>query len=464
MLGYRSMAFCALLAGAQPVSAQGTPNATKFSFTAIVDNATPRPDGQGNFNPDLGADSVPAINGDWVVFINDDSDEDQYLGIWSYNTRTKVFTELVNFTTAYPALNGGHFVGFGACGSTKGYAIQVQNNTVLFFGAVSNAPACGYGYEGGLYTVPAKGGTISKVVDWTTALPGMGGTFLWLGSGPFYLVSAFQMSLSNGTVVFSAGTQNPTDQGVWAASSNGTNLELIADETTQYCLQNQVGGCAYLYSNGFISDGSVAFTGGGTFGEEGWNGLFVTSSSSPALNPVLNSTQVLPGDTAPGGPIQSFYFEPVIDGSNMYFVATDPNFQGTCPGGSGFTGVFQTTLGGGTMTNVANTCDTLPGVGQINVANSFNSLSASGSLLVFQLEDNDLMVTGSVCSDRLYAAINGVPSGPVISCGDTLLGEEVYSLTNFPGSLSVSSDHFIFGASLGQAGGTYGIYMATSKR
>jgi uncharacterized protein (TIGR03437 family) len=144
----------------------------------------------------------------------------------------------------------------------------------------------------------------------------------------------------------------------------------------------------------------------------------------------------------------------VIDGNNIFFIATDPNFSGTCAGGTTFTGIYQSTLAGGSATKVADTCDMLPGFGALNGANSFGSLSAGGGTVAFQVE-------GANGTQAIYAQTNGKLTA-VIADGDPLLGSTVYKVVNYLGNNAVSQGSILFQAVLNVPGPTFGgIYVAT---
>jgi len=400
----------------------------------MVDNNTPRPDGQGTFNI---SNTSPAISGSWIVFYNAND------SLWSYNIVTGKFAKLADTSTPVPG-GTGNFTSFPVCDSGGEAALYVSGGTVLFFGSDANAPAfC----SGGYYTVPVIGGKVSKMIDYNTVLPG-GGTFFVPTS----------MSFSDGVAAFSAETRNPGDIGIWTAH-NGT-IERLADSNTTYCYAN-CGSSNPGTINGWlgatISGSTIAFDGSGEFGETGWNGLFLTSASAPALTPILNSTQVLPGDVAPPPPpaTPTFYEQPVVDGGNVFFIATDPNFKGssaTC--GGAFWGIFETTTGGGAMTSVANTCDTLPGITQLNAANSFESLAASGSIAIFEVADS----AGQQSGYSLYSSANGKLT-PVVQSGQTL-SDGVVSIMAQPGTNSIDGSHVVFEATF--TGQPYSaIYLAS---
>src|SRR3984957_10831888 len=326
-----------------------------WTITKVVDNTTACPGGTGTFNP---ASLFPAINGPWVVFWDSGDDNctaNNGQSIWSYNLITKALTKLVDTNTPIPE-GTGNFVGLAGIISNN---LQVKDGTVLFYGYGSGYNPTDPNCSGGLYTVSVTGGEIHRVVDYTMTLPGYGGSYCMLNTSAG-INGLLGMSLNRGTVVFSAEAvgSGASNTGVWSAPANvnatESQLHLIADASTVYQSPFPPG-CApgfcqtiNQWQGGFIGATATAFTGGG---QTGADGLFVNSPSSP----ILLSSHVLPGDTAHNTAYPdnaSFYMGPIVDGNNVFFLAMDPFYLGTCAnGGSGtgtFAGVFKTGLGGGT--------------------------------------------------------------------------------------------------------------------
>jgi hypothetical protein len=392
------------LAGAQTILAQ------TWTITKVVDNTTACPgSSQGYFNA---VGTFPAINGPWVVFVDYGDDHctaNNGPSIWSYNLITKALVKLVDTSTPIPE-GTGDFAGLGPGGNS----LQVNNGTVLFYGygsGVNPVTAC---EAYGLYTVSVAGGTIFRVVDDTTPLPGfMGSVFCHLNNGYGGL------SLNRGRVLFSAdaATSASANDGVWRAPANVNTIESdfdrIADMSTVYTSPFPSGVSNDQWFGGSIGAAALAFTGGG---EVGVAGLFVDSYS----NPILLSSYVLPGDAAHDTTYPynaSFYIGPIVDSADIFFVATDPFYQGTCANGGGtgtgtFTGVFRTGLTGGAATSILNTCDTQPNRDSIG-ANSFTQLAANEGTAVFPVLDN---TTGNYVLD---SSVNGAIS-PILAPGDPL--------------------------------------------
>jgi hypothetical protein len=466
-MNFRKIAILFALAGAHTMWAQ------TWTISKVVDNTTACPgSSEGYFNP---SSLFPAINGPWVVFLDSGDDMDCAANngpsIWSYNLITKALVKLVDTSTPIPE-GIGDFEGFNQVSADN---LQVNEGTVLFYGY-------GSGYNpttsctGGLYTVSVEGGTIYRVVDYTMALPGYGGNFCGLNTSNG-INGLLGMSLSKGAVLFSARAVGGSmaNDGVWLAPANlnttESDLYLVADASTVYTSPFPAG-CAPGFCEtidqwfgGSIGAAGLAFTGGG---EVGAAGLFLDSPSKP----ILLSSYVLPGDTAheTGYPDNaSYYIGPVVDGSNIFFIASDPFYQGTCGNGGGsgvgtFTGIFKTGLAGGTATSIMNTCNTQPNGDLLNGANSFNQLAANEGTAVFTVEDN---VTGAVVLDssvsgtlsKLIAPGDPLPSGA--SCSGAYHATGCATSISPVGTGGISGGRVVFAA----VGGPYwydeGIYVAS---
>jgi hypothetical protein len=459
------MTFCKIavlmvLAGSQMTWAQ------TWTIAKVVDNTTACPGSSGGvFNP-LG--TYPAIYGPWVVFSDPGDDNctaNNGPSIWSYNLITKALVKLVDTSTPIPE-GTGDFVGLSAVGSVNN--LQVNEGTVLFYGygsGYNTTTSC----TGGLYTVSVAGGTIYRVVDYTMALPGYGGNFCGLNTSNG-INGLLGMSLSRGKVVFSAeavGAPSAND-GIWWAPANvnttESELHLIADMSTVYTSPFPAGCspgfCQIVdqWTGGFIEGATTAFTGGSQVGADG---LFVNSPSTP----ILLSNYVLPGDTAhnSGYPDNaSYYSGPVVDGDGIFFIASDPFYNGTCAGGA-FTGIFKTGLSGSTVGSILNTCDTQPNGDSIG-ANSFNQLAANEGTAVFPVLDNttgnyvlDSYVNGALL--QLIAPGEPLPTGA--SCSGAYHATGCVTGISPPGTGSINGGRFVFGASGGPYWYDDGIYVAS---
>jgi hypothetical protein len=449
------------LTGGQMIWAQ------TWTITKVVDNTTACPGtSQGVFNP---VGTFPAIYGPWVVFLDPGDDNcaaNNGPSIWSYNLITQALLKLVDTSTAIPK-GTGDFEGLSAVGSDNN--LQVNEGTVLFYGYGSGYNPTNPNCSGGLYTVSVEGGAVYRTVDYTMALPGYGGSFCGLNTSNG-INGLMGMSLSRGKVVFSAEAVGApsANTGIWWApakvNTTESDLHLIADMSTVYTSPFPAGCspgfCQIIdqWVGGFIEGASTAFTGGSQVGADG---LFVNSPSTP----ILLSNYVLPGDAAHNTsyPDNASYFSaPVVDGDGIFFIASDPFYDGTCAGGA-FTGVFKTGLSGGTAGSILNTCDTQPNGDSIG-ANSFNQLAANEGTAVFPVQDTTTgnYVLDSYVNGALYQVLapgQALPSGA--SCSGAYHATGCATSISPPGTGSINGGRVVFGAE----GGAYwyddGIYVAS---
>lgn len=455
---------CLLLLGAPAIWAQ------TWKTSLVVDNTVPCPGSHGGtFNPYSA--QYPAIDGEWVVFI--DSGDDNYCtandaeSIWSYNLVTKQLRNLVDTSTPVPE-GTGDFEGFIPVCCTGN--VSVRDGIVLFSGYDSGSrDNC----TGGLYTVPVGGGTIYRVVDYTMKLPGYGGSFCFLNSD--LNNGMLGATLDQGKIVFSAqatGAGLSANDGIWWAPVNvntkESDLHRIADFDTVYqspfpqgCKQPD---CSTInsWSGSDIGGTTIAFASYSDSFGVGAAGLFLDKYDTP----ILLSDVVLPGDenTDPAHPYDySYYDDPVMDGDNIFFIAFDPWYQGSCAGGT-FMGVFEiSTSTGSKPSSVMNSCDTQPN-GDSLTANSFNQMAANEGSAVFQVTDN---TTGASLLD---ASVNGVVS-QLIAPGDPLpSGASCSGGYHAPGCVNTVMAPGIGGMNGGRvafvaSGGAYwydeGIYVAS---
>ena len=161
--------------------------AQSYTFYKVVDDATARPDGKGNFQA-----YSPALDGNSVVFVQGSTcagcaSPDS---IWGFDLIGAKFTKLVDTTTKIPG-------GAGAFASFDLYPI-LRKGLVMFRAIDANGHA-------GLYIVPLAGGGVVRLADITTALPGTSETFSTFPSGGFShdgTTAVFQASGTSETGVF----------------------------------------------------------------------------------------------------------------------------------------------------------------------------------------------------------------------------------------------------------------------
>ncbi|MGA2190603.1 MAG: hypothetical protein ABSH33_18950 [Steroidobacteraceae bacterium] len=455
-----------LLMGASPVWSKTTP----WTIDKIVDNTTKCPGTtNGHFNPL----SYPAISGEWVVFVDGGDDgcaANNGESIWSYNLNTKALTKIVDTGTTVPMPKGaGNFTSFIPISTVN---IQVNDGTVLFYG-LDNDKNSETNCAGGLYTVPVNGGKIHRVVDYTMTLPGQGGYYCHLNP------TAGGMSLNAGKVVFSAQANPGANDGVWSAPANvdttEADIQLIADASTVYVSPFPAGcnpkvncGTLYEWGDAFTGGSAVAFTPPAMGG--GISGLFLNSIDDP----LLLSNDRLPGDSnhdTKHPDEASEYAQPIVDGDNIFFIASDPYYLGTCGnGGSGqgtFIGIFETTSAGGAATSIMNTCDPQPNGDLLNGANSFDYMVANEGTAVFQVDDDK---TGAYVLDastkgvvsQLIAPGDSLPSGA--SCDGAYHAVGCATAISPPGTGGMSGGRVVFAAEGGPYWYDVGIYLASADK
>jgi hypothetical protein len=379
----------------------GPPAFGQYRYSTIVDSATARPDGAGNFFPCC----YPAMENQYVAFT--DNPGTAIESIWSKNLITGALQKLVDLNTHVPG-GTGNFLGFETC-QGEGKMIRLHNGTVLFYGADVNAPHC----SGGLYSVPVTGGTIKKVVDYHQTMPD-GGAY-----GELRGLRSFD--LSGGKVAFAVNTS--VGGGVFSSTISGGAPATVADTLTPYCYDPPTCGAPVTnYDQPVLAGSTVVYWGNGVFDPStGYNDLLTTPIGGSAITEIANSKQPLPGDTDANFHTRFHY--PFTDGGTVYFVADDSNYSGPC---LTYTGIFS--IASGAFTNVINSCAALKGITQIDGQNSFMSASANQGTVVYDIAD----ATGPSIQ-AMYSSARGV-TNRVIGGGDALLGGTVNGHTlQWPG-------------------------------
>ncbi len=306
-------------------------------------------------------------------------------------------------------------------------APSVQNGTVIFVARDSSSGR----YRQGLYSVPAEGGTIRKVADYGTAIPS-GGTFTVFDSFGKQ-VGAF--SFDGTTVAFSA---QGNGLGVYSAKADGSSLDLVADSFHPYT-QN---GTASAFSSPVIRGNSVVM-----IGEDGrqpgtdYNGIYLgTVGGNGTLTELLNSNQALSGN--PNTSSRTRFEPPVLafDGTLVVFRASDVI--------SNSSGLYYTDLASHAIHKIADVNSTLPGLGKLLFI-AYSGVAASHGSVLFRAADTD-------GNNALFLWRNGA-STRIIGKGDRLEGQIVQDFTD-PGPAALDGSSFVFNADFGR--GMRGLYVA----
>ncbi len=170
-----------------------------YTFTEVVSRHTVVPGAPGT-TFDIGF-TTPAISGNVAVFFDNPKS-----AIFAVNIVTKAVTRLVDKTTLVPG-------GIGVFDTFV--AFQLVDGVVVFYGGDASDGR-------GLFSVPATGGAITKLIDANTPMPGGGSTTFNFNTeyGPAYRLNA-------GAVLFAASN------GIYLIPATGGAITRVSDSTTQ---------------------------------------------------------------------------------------------------------------------------------------------------------------------------------------------------------------------------------------
>jgi uncharacterized protein (TIGR03437 family) len=402
-----------------------------YTFTKVVDASSQRPDGKGLFS--ISTTTTPAFDGQWVVFRDFGPADDASLqAIWSFNTRDGTFHKLADLHTVMP----GGTVTFSEL-HLLDTAPTVRNGTVIFL-ARYNA---GSGPQEGLYSVPAAGGQVVKVADYTTADP-TGGQFTMFDS------SGLQMGgfSFDGTTVAFHGQGSTSGLGIYAANPDGSSLALVADNSHPY---SAAGASVNRFTSPAVSGGNVVVAGTAGDPATAYSGLYLgKAQNSGALSELVNSGQQLPGNsntsfhTRFDAPYMGF------DGSLVAFHADDA----AAPNATPFSGLYWTDLSSHTINKIADLNSILPGLGKLQAVAAQGVAVSQGNVL-FRAADS-----GSPAASGLYLWANGTATR-VVGTGDVLGGGDIQVIHD-PGPGALSGAGFVFVSEFGAAR-SFAMYYAT---
>jgi hypothetical protein len=292
---FGTVQFAIALTGLVPLSVPAA--AQTYSTTPLLDQNTPRPDGQGNFNP---AWTIPTpFSGSTIAFVNFGSTTQE---IWTIDPDTHAFTKLVDTTVKVPGGVGTFSTFYPPNNNIGGLAPKIQDGVLFFWGEDQNG---GNGY--GLYSIKLTGGAVHRLVNYKTAKP-EGGTFDFIES---FAVSGARVLFNTPTGVFVTTGGKPT------VVVDGSTQILIGSGPSYY-------GC---YSGAAIDGETVAVVGSNCFDpSRGLNVLFVgpyDNFASLDKLPVVNSNETLPGDDNPTPHLDVIGDSVFLSGNLLYFGAVD---------------------------------------------------------------------------------------------------------------------------------------------
>jgi hypothetical protein len=222
-------------------------HATPYTFVKVADTSTAIPGSTGNF-ANFYTNSRVSTDGATIVFTGANSSSQ--VGVYSYDVGGGTLARVADWTTftnlSEPSVFAGTvgFVGTTSGGqkgiytaSTSGAGLTtIANLSTAMPGGTGNFAAFDaptlqggnlafYGNDSGnswagVYTVPAAGGTLTKIADNNTAMPGYGTNFNWLG----------RPSISGGSVAFLGGNQTAgiLYQGIYSAPVSGGTVTRVA--------------------------------------------------------------------------------------------------------------------------------------------------------------------------------------------------------------------------------------------
>jgi len=323
-----------------------------ITFTKIADENTTVPGGVGTYS---GLSSIAAISGDTVAFLGTDAGSNMgvYIGDGAGVTavadvNTAIPSGTGNFTTplTFPAISG---------------------STVALIGLGASA-------QQGVYA--GSPGSLIRIADRTTAIPGGAGNF----------VDFNQVNVLGSTVAFK------TPEGVYTGSGGGVTM--IADKAT--AIPGGSGNFA-RFDDIDIDGGAVTFVADDASFNQG---LYLSSGGSL-------SVLVEAGDLLPGGSSTFLeFYSPSMSGNSVMFYGLDALWNG---------GLYRTT--GGSVTTVADSNTPVPdGTGNFS---DFGAGSLAGNAVVF---------SGAAAGQGgIYLFQDGAYS-KIIDLNDTLGGKSISSL------------------------------------
>ncbi len=391
--------------------------AQNFTVAAIVDDKTPRPSPwPGTFYP-----MTPATDGNTIVFNHGNSCAGcpALDSIWAVDVTGGNLRMLVGAGNPLPG--GGQFSSFDL-------SPVVKSGIVMFVGFDGNS-------RPGLYAVPAAGGTVVKLVDTNTAIPGTPSTnFIGFDRAGFD---------HDGTTAVFTGKGSGIPTGVYSVKLDGTGLARIADTHTPVNSNS----CAFPvqgYSRPSISNTRLAFLGQANNSDYGFHFSAIYTQAVSAAAPdcggvptpsAVNSLQGLPGASSHDLTIFDFG---QMDNDTLVFRATDSY--------SSFGGIFAMNVVSGVLSRIADSGIGLPDFGTVGYLNNYLFAADAGNV-VFQAH-------GAGGKTALFLASAGAIQR-LAGTGDVIGGSALVSV-DAPGSDAIAGAAVVFtGASAASAHALY---------
>lgn len=408
-----------------------SPAQQTYTYTKVLDNATLRPD-KNLFK--IGSNASPTFDGQWVVFRDSGPKDDGSLqAIFSYSLADKTLRNLVSLKTVIPG---------GTATFTELHLLDtaptVRNGIVVFLGRNTAVSP----FLEGIYSVPAVGGTITKIADSKTADPS-GGTFNLFDSGGLQAGGFF---FDGVTAAFHG--QGPQATGIYIGKPDGSAAALVADSLHAWTAS---GIKVQNFNTPVVSGGNIVLTGDdGTDTAKGYNGLYLgQAGAGGVLTELLNSNQKLPGaGTVSHTRFSAPYFG--FDGTLLAFRAEDTS---PFPAAPTLYGLYWTDLTTHTINKIADINSTLPGLGKL-LDIAAQGVAVSQGNVLFRAGDT---TSGYPGNNALYLWNSGT-SRRIVGVGDNLDGTALQAVHD-PGPAALTGSSFAFIAEL--SSNNFAIYVAT---
>lgn len=426
-----SVAFVGVIGMASAAAAQ--------TFTRIADMTTAIPGGMGTFSS-IGGGNRMSIASGTVGLIGSGSDGQS--GIYLVDAGGGPLSRFVDTSTSIPAGNGnftsyggvrlaGSHVVFSAGNSSGIYAGPVGGGPLIRlvdrntpvpggtgnFGTVPSATlwyasgmTVAFNSGSGIYTVPTTGGSVTRVVDTNTPVPGGSGLFGTLGN----------VSVSGSFVGF-RGSIGTTYDGVFTATTSGGSLAAVADINTP------IPGGTGLFARfqiQVVSGSKVAFIG---FGQnDTQEGIFVGTVGGGPIARFADLTSPVPGGS---GTFTTLYLGPTqmaFSGTTIVFEALSNNDQ--------LKGIYFGSTEGGVLQKAVAVGDFLDGRIVSNVAINKGG-GIDGSMIAFRADFTD-------GTHAVYTFTPVTEPSEVLAISSVVGVALVIVRRRMPGRLSISRDRF----------------------
>jgi hypothetical protein len=398
---------CIGLIVAAALVATSSPLHAGYTFVKVADTSTPIPNSSGNF---ANFYTNPRVSTDGATVVFTGANASSQVGVYSYDLGGGTLARVADWTTLIP----GSSYAFTSLSEPS-----VYNGRVGFYGRGNG------GALRGIYTATTTGTGLTTIADLATAMPGGPGVY-----------SAFDVpTLSGGNLAFYGIYAGNSWSGIYTAPATGGSITRIADFNTA-----MPGGTHNFNMFGRVSmaGSAVAFLGDYSSGTI-TDGIYSAPVSGGTASRVASDGMIAPGSSA--GFTQ--FSAPTTDGTYVAFNASTLSTKAV-------TGLWRYKLDGTEGTVIADINTAIPGHGTTKF-DYFWGVSMSTGVPVFNGGSNSANIFG------LYADANGTLI-KIVEDGDTLDGKTVQSTQIYDQGVSGNMDDIAFYATF--TNGSAGIYVA----